>query len=106
MQVFLQLTALLVQPDRGEQNVLFGITVRTAIAISMTIAILNLFKTLVILKNEASDLDLSLWHYVRCAPASTCTVPAFQLSSPGSYPRPPLASIGTPCTRMLFSAGI
>jgi hypothetical protein len=49
------------------------IPLRFAIGLSMAIAVLNLIKTLVILKFEAMSVDLSLWQYIKCGPCLYCT---------------------------------
>jgi hypothetical protein len=79
VQVVLQLIALLAQrrkdgqeaSETEQQKVLF-LNINVAIGISMTIAVLNLFKTLIILKFESVDLDLSLIKYVRCDHTPAC----------------------------------
>jgi branched-subunit amino acid transport protein AzlD len=64
-QVVLQMIALLVLKQQPFQ--LWGLSIPQIIAISMTIALLNLVKTLIILKVEATELDLTLVQYIKCA---------------------------------------
>lgn len=80
MQVILQLIALVLDlsagcnKERGKdnatpRNIEFGgihIPLNVAIGISMSVALLNLLKTLVILKLESVSVDLSLWQYIKC----------------------------------------
>jgi hypothetical protein len=78
-QVFLQLVALLLSlqedkellgKNKSQGSVGIGkakIPLDVAIGLSMTIAVLNLIKTLVILKFEALSVDLTLWQYIKCA---------------------------------------
>ena len=64
-QVILQLLAVLLLPDSPFRA--FGrLSVNAIIAISMTITILNLIKTLVVISVEASGLNLSFWQYIKC----------------------------------------
>ena len=53
-----------------QRNIELGgihIPLNVAIGISMSVALLNLIKTIVILKFESMSVDLSLWEYIKCA---------------------------------------
>ena len=67
MQVVLQLIALLAGVTSGNDSATPFISVQTAIYISLTIAVINVVKTVVILKLDSLSLNLSLWRYIRRA---------------------------------------
>lgn len=63
----LQVIALLAGVTSGSNKATPFLSVSTAIYISLTIALINVVKTVIILKLDSGSLNLSLWRYIRCA---------------------------------------